>query len=626
MSRLSRLQAKGLQKAGDIMIPGDEVLPSFTRSGSIAAADRIVEFLTESDRAGLKGVAVLFAILPRPFVKGLLWLAANANRLPSFLAPPFRELNLGVKGVVMSLYYSDVSMDRKIQGALGYDAKVAGESGDTNVEEAYGRLRAAQSAVRSLSVRDRLDFIRRLREAILAKREWIVDQIQDATGKSRTDALTSEIFGTLDHLLFLEKYAEKHLREKKVPTPPVLMGKKSLVRFEPLGTVLVISPWNYPFYQAIVPITSAFVCGNTVAYKPSEYTPLNGVVEAVLADAGFNEDWIRVFYGAGDVGSKLIDQKPGKIFFTGSTSTGKKIMAQASRDLIPVELELGGKDPMIVFADANIERAVAGAAWGALTNTGQSCTSVEKIIVEDAIYDDFRDRLVKEVSRLKLGVDRDGGADLGLMTNDMQTKIVADHLVDAEKKGARVLVGSEWDRKSRAIPPLVFDGVTREMKVYREESFGPVLPLLRFKSEAEAIELANDTEYGLSASVWSKDLVRASRVADAIVTGNVSVNNVMITEGNHALPFGGVKNSGFGRFKGEWGLAAFSNVKAIMIEASSKKIEANWYPYTPEKYSKFNDLITAVFGSQGFVGFVKFAIAGLKLESYVAKVRSDRVR
>ena len=606
------------------MIPGDADMPSFSRSGSIAASDRIVSYLTESDRAGLKAVAALFAILPRPFVKALLSLAANANRLPSFVAPPFRELNLGVKGVVMSLYYSDVTMDRKIHGAVGFDTKMAGESATGGVEEAYAKLRAAQASVRSLSVRERLDFIRRLRESILARQEWIIDRIQEQTGKTRTDALTSEIFGTLDHLLYLEKYAEKHLREKKVPTPPVLMGKKSIVRFEPLGTVLVISPWNYPFYQAIVPITSAFVCGNTVAYKPSEYTPLEGVVETVLADAGFNEGWVHVFYGAGDVGAKLIEQKPGKIFFTGSTATGRKIMAQASKDLIPVELELGGKDPMIVFADANIERAVAGAAWGALTNTGQSCTSVEKIIVEDSIYDEFRDRLQKEISQLKLGVDRDGSADVGLMTNDMQTRIVADHLEDAEKKGARVLNGATWDRKSRQIPPLLFDGVTREMKVYREETFGPVLPLVRFRTEQEAIEIANDTEYGLSASVWSKDLSRANRVADAIVTGNVSINNVMITEGNHALPFGGVKNSGFGRFKGEFGLVSFSNVKAIMIEPSSKKIEANWYPYTPEKYAKFNDLIGAVFGSSGVLGFVKFAIAGLKLEGYVSKLRAGR--
>jgi delta 1-pyrroline-5-carboxylate dehydrogenase len=163
------------------------------------------------------------------------------------------------------------------------------------------------------------------------------------------------------------------------------------------------------------------------------------------------------------------------------------------------------------------------------------------------------------------------------------------------------------------------------MKVYREETFGPVLPLVRFKSEEEAIEIANDTEYGLSASVWSKDLARANRVADAIVTGNVSINNVMITEGNHALPFGGVKNSGFGRFKGEFGLVSFSNVKSVMIEPNSKKIEANWYPYTPEKYAKFTDLIRAVFGGGGIIGFVKFAIAGLKLESYVAKVRKDPV-
>ncbi|MEK7355469.1 MAG: aldehyde dehydrogenase family protein, partial [Bdellovibrionota bacterium] len=304
MSQLTRLQAKGIAKAGDLMVPGSSDMPSFSRSGSIAAADRIVSFLTESDRAGLKGVAVLFAILPRPLVKVVLSLAANANRLPGWLAPPFRELNLGVKGVVMSLYYSDVTMDRKIHGAVGFDTKIAGETDGSSVEEAYAKLRAAQAGLRSMTVRDRVAFIRRLRESILARQEWIIDQIQEATGKSRTDALTSEIFGTLDHLLFLEKSAEKHLREKKVPTPPVLMGKKSVVRYEPLGTVLVISPWNYPFYQAIVPITSAFVCGNTVAYKPSEYTPLLGVVETVLADAGFNEGWVRVFYGAGQVGSK----------------------------------------------------------------------------------------------------------------------------------------------------------------------------------------------------------------------------------------------------------------------------------------------------------------------------------
>jgi acyl-CoA reductase-like NAD-dependent aldehyde dehydrogenase len=329
-------------------------------------------------------------------------------------------------------------------------------------------------------------------------------------------------------------------------------------------------------------------------------------------------------YGDGAVGEALIAEGPEKIFFTGSTRTGKRIMALAAERLIPVELELGGKDPMIVFEDANLDRAVAGAAWGALTNTGQSCTSVERLYVHESIYDAFRDRLRAEFERIAGARGGSDWVDVGPMVNDMQTAVVARQLASARAAGAKVLTGAHWDGRAREIPPILLDRPDPSLEICREETFGPVLPMFSFRTEEEVVALANDSVYGLSASVWSKDLARAERVARALVTGNVSVNNVMVTEGNHALPFGGTRRSGFGRYKGELGLYSFSNAKAVMIEPSSAKIEANWFPYGAEKYRLFQDLIRAVFGSRGLVGFVRFAVAGLKLEA-CAKREAKRI-
>lgn len=483
---------------------------------------------------------------------------------------------------------------------------------------AFERARAGGRSLQRLSVTERVRHVAALRDVVLRRREEIVDRVQQDTGKTRSDALISEVFGVLDNLAWLEKAAAKALRDRKVHTPLALMGKTSWIWYEPLGTILIISPWNYPFYQALVPIAAAVVTGNTVLYKPSEWTPLQGLVEDLLAEAQVAPHWVQVAYGDGRVGAELIDQRPDKVMFTGSTRTGRKILAQAANLLIPVELELGGKDAMVVFADANIERAAAGAAWGALTNTGQSCTSVERIYVEESVYAVFRDALVRTVQQVKQDVDRHGDADIGAMTTDFQVRIVREQVEDARRKGARFLTGEGWDGTSRMIPPMVVENVSSDMLLIREETFGPVLPLVPFATEAEAIRLAEGSEYGLTASVWSKDVNRARRVARALRTGGVSINNVMVTEGNPALPFGGAKQSGFGRYKGEHGLHAFCNVKSVIVDKDSGKIEANWYPYTSEKYRLFSDLTVNLFGRSRF-GLLKFALAGLRLERYAAK-------
>lgn len=502
-------------------------------------------------------------------------------------------------------------------------ARVAGAGAEGVAPAAvFERARAGQQSLARLPVAERVRHLALLRDAVLRRREEIVDRIQQDTRKTRSDALISEVFGVLDNLAWLEANAARALRDRKVSTPLALLGKSSWIWFEPLGTVLVIAPWNYPFYQALVPIAHAVAAGNTVVFKPSEWTPLRGLVEDLLREAQFAPNWVQVVYGDGAVGAALVDQRPDKVMFTGSTRTGRKVLARAAELLVPVDLELGGKDAMVVFEDANIERAAAGAAWGALTNTGQSCTSVERIYVHEAIYPAFRDALVRVVRQVKQEVDRDGDADIGAMTTDFQVRIVREQVEDARRKGARFLTGTDWDGVSPLIPPMVVENVSSDMLLIREETFGPVLPLVPFATEAEAIRLADGSPYGLTASVWSRDLDRARRVARALRTGGVSINNVMVTEGNPALPFGGVKQSGFGRYKGEHGLHAFCNLKAVMIDRDSDKIEANWYPYTREKYRLFSALTDHLFGRRR-LGLLGFALAGLRLERYATRAARE---
>lgn len=635
-------QLLGLQKAGDVILPGTDLSPSFSATGCIEHVDRLAAYLSEDDLGGLRVLLRLLRRAPKWSIR-LLLTACRANaRFPGFLGTALRTIDIGLRGLVTSLYYSNLTgagyQGKKVFDVVGWDAKLMMSHEDapaqadhtaincdhpdeSDVAAIFARARKSQPGILSWAVNKRLEFIARLKAVIVARQAHILDRIQAETGKSRTDALTAEIFGTLDHLDYLQKNARKVLADRKVPTPLALMGKQSKIYFEPLGTALIISPWNYPFYQAIVPITLSFVTGNATIYKPSSATPLKGLVEELLAEAGFDPAWVQVVYGPGsELGARLIDQRPDKIFFIGSQRAGRRIMARAAQHLIPVELEMGGKDPMIVFEDANLERAAAGAVWGAFTNTGQSCTSVEKLFIQESIYDDFKAILVRETLKLTRGTDKDGGLDIGPMTTRAQVKVIAGQIADAREKGAALLTGADWDGVSADIPPILVENSKPQMLLNGEETFGPVLPIFAFTDEAEAIRLANSDEFGLSASVWSADGRRADRVARAIVTGNVSINNVMLTEGNHALPFGGAKKSGIGRYKGKFGFYCFANIKSILVDKNSAKMEANWFPYTPRKFRLFTDLTTHIY-SPGLWSFIKAAVSGLKLEGYVKRYR-----
>ncbi|MCK0536350.1 aldehyde dehydrogenase family protein [Alcanivorax quisquiliarum] len=479
--------------------------------------------------------------------------------------------------------------------------------------------RQVAQALREVPLAARVKELRRLLAKLRDQREEVIDRIVAETGKSRTDALVSEVMGTLDYLHWLAGAAPGALCEQRVSTPLALFGKKSRIWHEPLGVVLVITPWNYPLHIALTTIATAFVAGNAVLLKPSEHTPLAGLFEELVADLPWLSQALTVVQGDGSCAQALIEARPDKICFTGSTRTGRRILAQAAPLLIPVELELGGKDAMLVFDDVDLGRTTAGALWGALTNGGQSCTAVERLYVQRGIYDEMVSRLRSGIDALVVNSGDEGDADIGAMTTGFQCDIVERHLDDARAKGAVVHGGGRVSGTHMLRPALV-TGMTDDMLLMQEETFGPVLPVLPFTDEADAIRLANNSRFGLSASVWSKDLTRARRVAAALNAGAVSINNVMLTEGNPALPFGGVGESGYGRTKGVQGLLGMTRSKAVLIDKQSRKIEANWFPYTRRKYQLFGELVRGLFG-HGLGALIRFARAGITLENTAQKPR-----
>ncbi len=490
-------------------------------------------------------------------------------------------------------------------------------AGEKEIAEVFATAREIRGKIGAMNVKQRVAETVKISEYLIEHHEEIARQIVEETGKTKFEALSNEIFEICDGIDYYRNAAPKILKPGKVHTPLILMGKKSKIYYEPLGTVLIIAPWNYPLIQCFLPSLLAFLAGNAVVFKPSEVTPLKGLYEQIMDGAGFMKNAIQIIYGDKETGVKLIEAKPDKIHFTGSTRAGRQVMAAAAKSLIPVDLELGGKDPAIVFEDVNIEKTANGIIWGAFTNAGQSCTSIERCYVHESIYEKFIDEVKKITSKLRIAdpekAKRGEGFDVGCMTAKFQLEKVEAQLDDAVRKGAEIIEGGTRKENTMIMPPSIVVNVTKDMRLISEETFGPVLPIVKFKTEEDAIRLANDTEYGLGASVWSKDLKRAERVARALKVGNVAINNHMLTEANPALPFGGMKNSGFGRYKGDWGLITFSNIKSVIMGPSDKVIEPHWYPFTEAKYKTFPKLMKAFFSRPR--KWLQFALVGLKLDS-----------
>jgi acyl-CoA reductase-like NAD-dependent aldehyde dehydrogenase len=359
--------------------------------------------------------------------------------------------------------------------------------------------------------------------------------------------------------------------------------KAGVLRREPYGVIGIISPWNYPFSIPSTEALAALVAGNAVVLKPSEFTSLSAMeLRKLLNEAGVPGDVFQVVVGDGPTGAALIDSDIQKLIFTGSVATGKRVAQTAAARLLPVVLELGGKDPMIVLADADVDVASSGAVWGAFVNAGQACLSVERCYVHHSLYEKFVQLCAEKAAKLRVGNGADAEIDVGPLIHERQVRMVEAHVEEARERGARVVTGGkrleELGRNFYA--PTVLADVTQEMKIMREETFGPVLPIMAFEHEEEAVALANDSEYGLAASVWTQDRKRGEALAGQIEAGTVMVNDVVSCFGISEAPHGGVKASGLGRTHGSLGLEEMVRTKYVDSEKLAGVKRVWWYGYS----------------------------------------------
>lgn len=452
-----------------------------------------------------------------------------------------------------------------------------------DVRAAVERARSVQPAWEALGFRARAACVQRVLKILLARQEHVIDVIVRETGRSRFETIMMEIFPACDSLAYYAKHAERLLADRKVPMH-LLRTKKMILTYRPLGVVGIITPWNGPFILALNPAVQALMAGNSVVVKPSEVTPFSGrLVGELFREAGLPDGVLTILEGDGETGAALVAAGVDKISFTGSVRTGRAIGEACGRNLIPCTLELGGKDPMIVCADADLSRAAHGAVFGAFLNAGQFCCSTERVYVVDEIADEFI-RLVTEKTRtLKLGCD--GEFDIGPMIWPKQLETVERHVADAIGKGARVLTGGRRATQVGNLfyEPTVLVDVTHDMAIMREETFGPILPIARVRGEEEAIRLANDTTYGLSANVWTRSDRKAVSLSKRLRCGSVCVNDSSITYGATEAPFGGRRTSGVGQVNGETGLRGYCFAQPIILDRFGAKQEQVWYPYTADK-------------------------------------------
>jgi acyl-CoA reductase-like NAD-dependent aldehyde dehydrogenase len=442
----------------------------------------------------------------------------------------------------------------------------------------------AYPAWSELPVEKKQKIFKQAKSILLHRCEETAELITEEKGSPSTESMLVEIHGSIESLDYYGKNLEKILKPKQAHHHVTYFShKKSSFAFHPLGPTLIISPWNFPLLLPVCDILSAISAGNTVVLRPSSSTPFTALlIGEIFQEAGLPPGVLNIVNCRIPQAEEMITN-PGiqTIMFTGSAPTGKRIMALASQNLTNLVLELGGKDPMIVLDDADLERAIRGAVWGAFTNCGQVCSSIERVYVDRKIAREFTDRVVEMVKGLRVGNPMDKEIDMGPLTIHSQIGIVEDHIQDAKEKGAAVLAGGGRvaGKKGYFFQPTVLSEVNHSMKVMTEETFGPILPIMTFSDPEEAVLLANDSDYGLTASVWTRNKKKASQIADKLQVGTVAVNDHMFSFVEPGALWGGVKQTGFGRSHGPFGLLELVNIKYISEDYSRKKTQLWWYPY-----------------------------------------------
>ena len=456
-------------------------------------------------------------------------------------------------------------------------------AGESEVRTAVAKALAAQAAWSQLGLRRRVAVLRDFQRRLLEKKSEIAAAITREAGKPVAEALVTEVLVVLDAAQFLIDNAHRLLREERVPHANLATkAKRGRILREPYGVIGIVSPWNYPFSIPATETLAALVAGNAVVLKPSEFTSLVALeLESLLQAAGLPDHVFQVVVGDAATGQVLIESSIDKLIFTGSLATGKKIAAAAAGRLLPVVLELGGKDPMLVLDDADLDVASSAAVWGAFVNAGQACLSVERCYGHRSLYQNFLKACVEKAKKLRVGHGEDRETDVGPLIHERQLRLVEEQVEDARARGARVLAGGTRlpELGANFYAPTVLAGVTHDMRIMREETFGPVLPVMAFDDDEEAIALANDSEYGLAASVWTRNRERGDRLARRIQAGTVMVNDVLSCFAISEAPHGGVKASGAGRTHGRFGLEEMVRVKYLDSDLLPGMKKVWWYGY-----------------------------------------------
>ena len=472
-------------------------------------------------------------------------------------------------------------------------------AGPTEVRAAVARARAAQPDWNTWGIRNRVKVLRRFQQLLLARKTDIARRITQEAGKPYVESLLTEVLVVLDAARFLVENAYVILREQKLRHGNLALKTKSgRILHQPYGVIGIISPWNYPFSIPATEVMSALVAGNAVVLKPSEFTPLIAIeLQSLLREAGVPNDVFHVLPGEGAAGAALVKSDIDKLVFTGSVATGRRIAQSAAERLLPIVLELGGKDPMVILDDADVDVASSAAVWGAFVNAGQACLSVERCYVHEKLYARFVDACAEKARKLRVGNGMDPATEVGPMISEQQVRVVESHIADARAQGARVLGSGARMRElgPTFFAPTVLADVDHNMRVMREETFGPVLPIAYFRDDAEAVRLANDSDYGFAARVWTRDRIRGEAIARQIQAGTVMVNDVLSCFSISEAPHGGVKSSGLGRTHGRWGLEEMVRVKYLDSDLLPRIKKVWWFGYGGEFAREMEAFLDVIF-------------------------------